>query len=759
MPGVIGPTGATGAAGAKGANGATGATGPAGATGAAGAKGANGATGATGATGAAGAKGATGATGPTGPTGPNLTFGNGLTLTGTDVDLDPATATLIGGVSVAARSAAQGLVLTAAGALTLPTASATMMGGVTVPARSATNGLVLTAAGVLTAPVAGATAALQGGVWAAARTLTQGLVLAANGQLTVPQATDLLMGGAALAVVADMDAATPNATDIVTPARVRDLTGGTVASLVTAAKKIVPAINELANEQGQYVKKAGDTMTGALQSTEITATLGMDTLGLVVGATGINCAGAVVGGQSNWSSGMTGTDAAFTGVVSVGTLTVSGTLGISFALAAPSNSNVAYGWNGVQHFFYANGVWVNSIASEQWCLATFTPISDEGVKTNIAPATVGLTEVLAMEPINFTRIEKYRTHGLTRSETEIGFSAQQIRTVIPEALLEAYIDQTSPDDMGQPTLGVSMEPIMAALVNAVKTIDAPPDGGRASDVYRIDNSTSADPPVPPPTTLGKPEGYFTGGNPGGGIAATILDAEWLNMMQEEGANLVLGAGLALNKADRTQWSQAIDIKIADGLDTLPMPFVRIAGDIMTGALTTPRLTITSANDFHLGIDGNPTLQWTPGNIDYFDVATGTRGFLYGGTVDMALSTAGLTVTAGISCAGIVVGATGMNVAGNANVDGSMGVQTDFAVRGEMAVMGTGIAYSITSPNDAFVGFGWSGVDLMPYVSGAWAGSNIALQTWVIANFAPLSDRAHQDRHCARDCRAGRGATD
>jgi Chaperone of endosialidase len=103
-------------------------------------------------------------------------------------------------------------------------------------------------------------------------------------------------------------------------------------------------------------------------------------------------------------------------------------------------------------------------------------------------------------------------------------------------------------------------------------------------MYRVDNATSADPPAPPPTALGKAEGYFTGGNPGVGLAATILEAEWLNMIQEEGANLVLSAGLALDKADRTQWAQAIDAKIA-GVAIPAGTYVLRAGDTMLGFLT------------------------------------------------------------------------------------------------------------------------------------------------------------------------------
>lgn len=118
--GSTGPTGLTGSTGSAGATGSTGPMGTAGtngtngatgSTGVAGSNGSNGATGATGPTGSAGSNGSNGSTGPTGATGltgptgsvtalsaigssPNA---NGATLTGTTLNLEPASASF-GGV-------------------------------------------------------------------------------------------------------------------------------------------------------------------------------------------------------------------------------------------------------------------------------------------------------------------------------------------------------------------------------------------------------------------------------------------------------------------------------------------------------------------------------------------------------------------------------------------------------------------------------------------------------------------------------------
>lgn len=102
-----------------------------------------------------------------------------------------------------------------------------------------------------------ATAAAIGGVSVAARGAAQGLALTAAGALSLVQATDALMGGVVLALNADMDIAAPGATAGVTPANVRALIGAPVSTLATAAKTVVPAINELAALVTGHLQFAG----------------------------------------------------------------------------------------------------------------------------------------------------------------------------------------------------------------------------------------------------------------------------------------------------------------------------------------------------------------------------------------------------------------------------------------------------------------------------------------------------------------------
>ena len=76
-------------------------------------------------------------------------------------------------------------------------------------------------------------------------------------------------------------------------------------------------------------------------------------------------------------------------------------------------------------------------------------------------------------------------------------------------------------------------------------------------MYRIDNETAAA-ALPAPSADGpNPGGYFTDGDPNVPTPATVVDAEFLNMIQEEMATAIEDAGLTLDKSNRGQLSAAI----------------------------------------------------------------------------------------------------------------------------------------------------------------------------------------------------------
>jgi hypothetical protein len=99
----------------------------------------------------------------------------------------------------------------------------------------------------------------------------------------------------------------------------------------------------------------------------------------------------------------------------------------------------------------------NKVGSADGALyaASFNATSDRRLKIDIEPSGQGLTEVLKLSPVSFKRIDA--------SERQVGFVAQDVEAVLPEAVTSIDLD-------GQATLAVNNMPIIAALVNAIKDI-------------------------------------------------------------------------------------------------------------------------------------------------------------------------------------------------------------------------------------------------------------------------------------------------
>ena len=89
-------------------------------------------------------------------------------------------------------------------------------------------------------------------------------------------------------------------------------------------------------------------------------------------------------------------------------------------------------------------------------------LSDATVKTDIADADHGLAHILQLQPKTFKR--KARSKGIAHTE-ELGFVAQDVQPILPHAVHRA--------DFGDELLlGMTLDPIVAALVNAVKELTA-----------------------------------------------------------------------------------------------------------------------------------------------------------------------------------------------------------------------------------------------------------------------------------------------
>lgn len=72
----------------------------------------------------------------------------------------------------------------------------------------------------------------------------------------------------------------------------------------------------------------------------------------------------------------------------------------------------------------------------------------------------------------------------------------------------------------------------------------------------LTDQTTAAATLPTPAAAGTP-GYFTNGSPGTGVPATIVDADWLNMLQLELMSIVSAAGITPSKTTYNQVLSAI----------------------------------------------------------------------------------------------------------------------------------------------------------------------------------------------------------
>ena len=106
-------------------------------------------------------------------------------------------------------------------------------------------------------------------------------------------------------------------------------------------------------------------------------------------------------------------------------------------------------------------------------------ISDRSVKDNIEDYTAkGLDAVLALKPVRFTRRDLRKPHPEAdpqpqklKPRREIGFIAQDVQKVIPEAVMAVGLPLDESGNYDQ-TLGMQDTAIIAALVNAVKELSA-----------------------------------------------------------------------------------------------------------------------------------------------------------------------------------------------------------------------------------------------------------------------------------------------
>jgi hypothetical protein len=100
------------------------------------------------------------------------------------------------------------------------------------------------------------------------------------------------------------------------------------------------------------------------------------------------------------------------------------------------------------------------------------------------------------------------------------------------------------------------------------------------------NSSGVATALPADTDTATP-GFFSNGNPGAAIPATVVDAPWLNRVQEEIATPILNLLGPLNAADNTQLYQAILKAVANGLAAIPLIFAPSNVSPVDGTVNAP----------------------------------------------------------------------------------------------------------------------------------------------------------------------------
>lgn len=140
-------------------------------------------------------------------------------------------------------------------------------------------------------------------------------------------------------------------------------------------------------------------------------------------------------------------------------------------------------------------------------------------------------------------------------------------------------------------------------------------------MYQYDDPTVTA-SLPASTGEGTP-GYFTDGNPAGGQAATILRAEFMNMLMMEMVNAITGAGITPSKDTFTQLRSAIEAYITArvasstyaGIVALSTNAQTQSGALSTVAVTPASLSSRTATETRTGLVELATVAETLAGTD------------------------------------------------------------------------------------------------------------------------------------------------
>lgn len=99
--------------------------------------------------------------------------------------------------------------------------------------------------------------------------------------------------------------------------------------------------------------------------------------------------------------------------------------------------------------------------------------SDERIKKDIEDSRYGLADILQLRPRRFTRKPHPQEHRINRTlKPEIGFVAQEVADIIPEAVTELAVPPSQFAHGEDKALALQSEMILAAAINAIKELSA-----------------------------------------------------------------------------------------------------------------------------------------------------------------------------------------------------------------------------------------------------------------------------------------------
>jgi hypothetical protein len=129
----------------------------------------------------------------------------------------------------------------------------------------------------------------------------------------------------------------------------------------------------------------------------------------------------------------------------------------SGGVTTTSNWYMWYNTGGTNYLYNGSG----NIASINGSTGVYTALSDASKKKDFEPSLIGLDAVLNLKPT------LYRMKDAAENSTkELGFIAQEVKDVIPQA----YVETNSEDANGNPYtfIGLSDRPILAAVTKAIQ---------------------------------------------------------------------------------------------------------------------------------------------------------------------------------------------------------------------------------------------------------------------------------------------------